>query len=47
MNLEKIKKRSVIQTVKVEGKKITDQQIFDETINVYFLAIAENVKKTK
>jgi hypothetical protein len=40
----KNKKRSEIQALKVEGKKITDQQTTAETFNEYFVAIAENVK---
>jgi hypothetical protein len=32
---------------KIEGKKITDQQTIFKTFNVYFVAITENVKKTK
>ncbi|MCL2320503.1 MAG: hypothetical protein FWC47_00190 [Oscillospiraceae bacterium] len=39
------KKRSEIHTLKVEGKKITDQQTIAETFNEYFVAIAENVKR--
>ena len=41
---KKLKKGSEIQTVKVEGKKITDQQIVAETFNEYYVAITENVK---
>ena len=39
------KKRSEIQALKGEGKKITDQQTIAETFNEYFVAIAENVKR--
>jgi hypothetical protein len=39
------KKRSEIQVLKVEGKKITDQQTFTETLNEYFVATAENVNR--
>jgi len=38
-------KRSVIQPLKVEGKRITDQQTIAETFNEYFVTIAENLKK--
>jgi hypothetical protein len=41
----KSKKRSEIQALNVEGKKITDQQTIAETFNEYFVAIAENVKR--
>ena len=41
----KNKDRSEIQTITVEGKKITDQQTIAETFNEYFIAIAENVKR--
>ena len=41
------KKRSEIQAVYVEGKKITDQQIIAETFNDYFIATAENVKRQR
>ena len=41
----RIKKRSEIQALKVESKKITDQQTIAETLNEYFVAIAENVKR--
>jgi len=34
-----------LQTLKVEGKKITDQQTVAETFNECFVAIAENVKR--
>ena len=34
-----------MQALKVEGKKITDQQTVAETFNDYFVAIAENVQK--
>ena len=37
------KKRSETQALKVEGKKITDQQTIAETFNKYFVDIAENV----
>jgi len=40
----KSKKRSEIQAVNVEGKKITDQQTIAETFKEYFVATAENVK---
>jgi len=39
----KNKERSEIQALKVEGKKITDQQTIAETFNEYFVAIAEYV----
>jgi hypothetical protein len=39
------KKRSEIQALKVEGKKITDQQTIAEIFNKYFIAIAENVNR--
>ena len=39
------KKRSEIQAVNVEGRKITDQQTTAETFNEYFVAIAENDKR--
>ena len=39
------KKRSEIQAVKVEGKKITDQQTSADTFNEYFVAITGNVKR--
>ena len=39
------KKRSEIQALKIEGKKITDQQTTAEPFNEYFVAIAENVKR--
>jgi len=38
-------KRSEIQVLNVEGRKITDQQIIAEPFNEYFVAIAENVNK--
>jgi hypothetical protein len=41
----KSKKRSEIQALNVEGKKITDQQTIAETFNEYFVATAENVKR--
>jgi hypothetical protein len=41
------KKRSEIQALNVEGKKITDQQTIAETFNDYFVAIAENVKRQR
>jgi len=40
-------KRSEIQALKFEGKKITDQQSIAETFNEYFVAIAENVKRQR
>jgi len=43
----KKKKRSVIQTLKVQDKKITDQQTIAETFNEYFAAIAENINRQK
>ena len=39
------KKRSEIQALKVEGKKIADQQTVAETFNEYFVVIAENVTR--
>jgi hypothetical protein len=39
------KKRTEIQALKVEGKKITDQQTSTETFNEYFVATTENVKR--
>ena len=39
------KKRSEIQALKVEGKKITDQQTIAETFNECFVAIAKNGKR--
>ena len=41
------KKRSEIQALNVEGKKITDQQTVAETFSEYFVAIAENVKRQR
>jgi len=41
------KKRSEIQALNVEGKKITDQQTIGEIFNEYFVAIAENVKRQR
>jgi len=41
------KKRSEIHALIVEGENITDPQTTAETFNDYFVAIAENVKKTK
>jgi hypothetical protein len=41
------KKRSEIQALNVEGKKITDQRPIAETFNDYFVAIAETVKKQR
>jgi hypothetical protein len=38
--------RSEVQALIMEGEKITDPQIIAETFNDYFVAIAENVKKT-
>jgi len=35
------KKRSEIQALNVEGKKITDQQTIAKTFNEYFVAIAK------
>jgi len=40
-------KRSEIQSLNIEGKKITDQQTIAETFNEYFVAIAENVKRQR
>ena len=42
---ERNKKRSETQALKVEDKKITDQQTIAETFNKYFVAIAENVNR--
>jgi len=39
------KKRSEIQALNFEVKKITDHQTIAETFNEYFVAIAENVKR--
>jgi hypothetical protein len=39
------RKRSEIQAIKVENKKITDQQSIAETFNEYFVAITENVNR--
>jgi hypothetical protein len=39
------KKRGEIRTLKVEGRKITDQQIIAETFNEHFVAITENIKR--
>ena len=39
------KKRNEIQAIRVEDKKIIDQQTIAETFNEYFVAIAENVKR--
>ena len=39
------KKRSDIQALKVEGKRITVQQTTAETFNEYFVVIVENVKR--
>jgi len=41
----KHKKRSEIQDLKGEGKKITDQQTIAETFNEYFVAFVENVTR--
>jgi len=41
------KKRSEIQALKVQDKKITDQQTIAETFNEYFVAIAENISRQK
>jgi small-conductance mechanosensitive channel len=41
----KNKKRSEIHAVKIEGKKLTDQQTIAETFSECFVAIAENVKR--
>ena len=38
-------KKSEIQAVKVKGRTVTDQQTIAETFHVYFVAIAENVKR--
>ena len=38
------KKRNEIQALKVEGRKISDQQTVAETFSEYFVAIAGNVK---
>ena len=43
----KNEKRSEIQSLNIEGKKITDQQTIAETFNEYFVAIAENVKRQR
>ena len=43
--MEEIKKRCKVQALKVEGRKITDQQSISETFNEYFVAITENVKR--
>jgi urate oxidase len=40
-------KKSEIQAVNVEGKKITDQETVAETFNEYFVAIPENVKRQR
>jgi hypothetical protein len=42
---ERNKKRSEIQALNVEVKKITDQQTIAETFNEYFVAITGNVKR--
>jgi hypothetical protein len=34
-----------MQTLNVEGRKITDQQTIAETFNEYFVTITENVKR--
>ena len=39
------KKRSEIQALKVEGKKITDQPTITKTFNEYFVAFTGNVSK--
>jgi len=39
------KKRSEIQALNVEGRKITDQQTIAENFNEYFVAITENVQR--
>jgi hypothetical protein len=39
------RKKIKIKDLNVEGRKITDQQTIAETINAYFVVIAENVKK--
>ena len=36
-------KRSEIQSLEVERKRITDQQTIPESFNKYFVGIAENV----
>jgi hypothetical protein len=38
------KRRSELQALNVEGRKITDQEIIAETFNEYFVAITENAK---
>ena len=40
-------KKSEIQALKVQDKKITDQQIIAETFKKYFVAIAENINRQK
>ena len=42
--MEEIKK-SEIQALNVESRKITDQQTIAETFNEYFVAITENVNR--
>jgi len=39
------KKRSEIEALKVEGKKIADQQTIAETFNEYFVAITKNINR--
>ena len=39
------KRRSEIQALNIERRKITDQQTIAETFNEYFVAIAENAKR--
>ena len=41
------KKRSEIQALKVQDKKITDQQTTAEIFNEYFVSIAENINRQK
>jgi hypothetical protein len=41
----KRKKRSEIQPINVEGRKMTDQQTIAETFNGYFVAIAAYVNR--
>jgi hypothetical protein len=41
----RIKKRIDLQTLKVGDRKITDQQLIAETLNAYFVAIADNIDR--
>ena len=46
MNQEEIKKKDEIRTVKVEGRKITDQQIITEIL-MSILLLSQKILKDK